>query len=100
MIRIGISIRIKIRTSMRIRIRIRTWTWTKIRMWMKIRTRIMIRTYAFIAKRQQDTRIKAAGLVWPGGMSGAPESGAPLQLQRRVERSHGERTYLLLSILL
>ena len=50
---------------MRIRIRIRTRTW------------IMIRTYCLKAKGHVDTKLQAARLIWPGGMSGAPESGAP-----------------------
>ena len=33
----------------------------------------MIRTYGFIAKGQKDNKLKAARLIWPGGMSGAPE---------------------------
>ena len=50
-----------IRMRMRIRIRIRTRTW------------IMIRTYCLKAKGHVDTKLQAARLIWPGGMSGAPE---------------------------
>ena len=46
---------------MRIRIRMRTRTW------------IMIRTYCLKAKGHVDTKLQVARLIWPGGMSGAPE---------------------------
>ena len=78
-------------TRTRTRTRIRTKIIIRIK--VRIRIRTMIRTYGFIAKGQKDNKLKAARLIWPGGMSGAPESGAPLQLQRREERSHGRRTY-------
>ena len=46
---------------------------------IRIRTRIPIRTRIFVSKTksQIDIKIKAARPIWPGGMSGAPESGAP-----------------------
>ena len=45
---------------------------------IRIRIRISIRIRIFVskAKRQIDIKIKAARLIWPGGMSGAPESAA------------------------
>ena len=43
----------------------------------RIRTSIRIRIFVSKANRQIDIKIKAARLIWPGGMSGAPESGAP-----------------------
>ena len=45
----------------------------------RIRMRISIRIRIFVSKAntQIDIKIKAARLIWPGGMSGAPESGAP-----------------------
>ena len=68
---------------MRLRIRIRT----KIRIRIRKRTRIRIRTYGLKAKGQTDIELKAAKLIWPGGMSGAPESGAPFKLQQKGQRS-------------
>ena len=56
-----------------VRIRIRIETKIKIR----TRTRTRIRIYSQKATRQWIIKIKAARLIWPGGMSGAPESGAP-----------------------
>ena len=47
----------------------------RIRMRTRISTRIMI--FVSKAKGQIDIKIKAARPIWPGGMSGAPESGAP-----------------------
>ena len=53
------------------------------RMKPKIRTRkrirIPVRTRIFVSKanKQINIKIKAARPIWPGGMSGAPESGAP-----------------------
>ena len=45
---------------------------------IRIRIRIPMRIRIFVskAKRQIDIKIKAARLIWPGGMSGAPESAA------------------------
>ena len=45
----------------------------KPRIRIRIRTSIRIRIFVSKAKRQIDIKIKAARLVWPGGMSGAPE---------------------------
>ena len=58
---------------MRIRIRIRIRTRIRIRLKTTIRTWIMIRTYCLKAKGQEDIKLQAARLIWPGGMSGAPE---------------------------
>ena len=48
-----------------------------IRIWIKmkarIRTRIEIMTYCLKAKGPADTKLQVARLIWPGGMSGAPE---------------------------
>ena len=44
-----------------------------IRIKVRIRIRTMIRTYGFIPKGQKDNKLKATRLIWPGGMSGAPE---------------------------
>ena len=46
---------------------------TRIGMRTGIRIRLRIRIHGFQAKRQKDIKIKAARLLWPGGMSGAPE---------------------------
>ena len=46
----------------------------KPRIRIRIRTSIRIRTFVSKANRQIDIKIKAARLIWPGGMSGAPES--------------------------
>ena len=35
------------------------------------------KAYCLKAKGQVDIKLQAARLIWPGGMSGAPESGAP-----------------------
>ena len=42
---------------------------------IRIRIRISIRIRIFVSKatRQINMKIKAARLIWPGGMSGAPE---------------------------
>ena len=61
------KIRIRIRMRIRIRIRIR------MRIWIRRRTRIKIRTYCLKAKGHEDIKLQAARLIWPGGMSGAPE---------------------------
>ena len=61
-----------------------------------MRIRIRIRIYGQKATRHWIIKIKAAKLIWPGGMSGAPESGAPCQLQQQGQRTHGVTTYLLL----
>ena len=61
---------------MRIMIRIRIRTRIRIRWKTTIRTWIMIRTYYLKAKGHVDTKLQAARLIWPGGMSGAPESAA------------------------
>ena len=47
---------------------------------IRIRIRISIRIRIFVskAKRQIDIKIKATRLIWPGGMSGAPESAAAI----------------------
>ena len=57
------------------RIKMRIWIRTKIR--IRMRARIEIRTYCLKANGQVDIKLQAARLIWPGGMSGAPESGAP-----------------------
>ena len=64
------------RTRTRIKTRTRTRIRTKviIRIKVRIRIRTMIRTYGFIAKGQKDNKLKAARLIWPDGMGGAPES--------------------------
>ena len=45
----------------------------KPRISIRIRTPIRIRTFVSKANRQIDIKIKAARLIWPGGMSAAPE---------------------------
>ena len=48
---------------------------SKMKPMIRIRIRISIRIRIFVSKanRQIDIKIKAARLIWPGGMSGAPE---------------------------
>ena len=55
--------------------RTRTRIRTRIKMTTKERkrTRTRIRIYGLKEKRQIDVKIKAARLIWPGGMSGASE---------------------------
>ena len=57
----------KIRIRKRIRIRIRT------RMRTRIKIKILIMTCGLKAKGPTDIKLEVAGLIWPGGMSGAPE---------------------------
>ncbi len=58
---------------MRIRIRVRI----RLRMRIRIKMKILIRTCGLKAKGPTDIKLQVARLIWPGGMSGAPESGAP-----------------------
>ena len=48
----------------------------KPRIRIRIRTSIRIRIFVSKANKQIDIKIKAARLIWPGGMSGAPEYNA------------------------
>ena len=50
---------------------------TKPRIRTRIRISKRIRIFVSKVKRQIDSKIKAARLVWPGGMSGAPEFAGP-----------------------
>ena len=52
---------------------------TRIRPRMKIRIKIkiLIMTCGLEAKGPTDIKLQVARLIWPGGMSGALESGAP-----------------------
>ena len=47
--------------------------WIRIRIRIRIRTRIEIRTHCLKANEQVDVKLQAARLIWPDGMSGAPE---------------------------
>ena len=57
--------------------RIRMWIRIKPRMKIKIKIKILIMTCGLKAKGPTDIKLQVARLIWPGGMSGAPESGAP-----------------------
>ena len=47
------------------------------RMRIRIKTKILIMTCGLKAKGPTDIKLEVARLIWPVGMSGAPESGAP-----------------------
>ena len=49
------------------------------RMRIRIQIKILIRTCGSEAKGSTDIKLQVARLIWPGGMSGAPESAAALR---------------------
>ena len=53
------------------------WIRIKPRMKIRIKIKILIMTCGLKAKGPTDIKLQVARLIWPGGMSGAPDSGAP-----------------------